>query len=510
MTNDRDPFAWTGAVLAQKYRIEEVVGEGGFGVVYKAFHLGFGTAVAVKCLKIPSGLRAEERARFEQSFIEEGRLLHRLSRSSAAIVQALDVGTAESPNGAWTPYLVLEWLQGQSLEQYLEQRRLSAAGGLSLTDAISLLDSAARALDFAHGEGVAHRDVKPANLFMTMAGGRPTLKVLDFGIAKVMSSASSLTKAYLQTGQSIRAFSPAYGAPEQFNLGFGATGPWTDVFALALVFVELLSGDRALLGEDSTQFYVQATDEQRRPTARARGAFAGDEVERVLIRALAVAPRGRYFRAGEFWDALLLAVASTRLPSAVPPTPQPLPAETKPMALSTSYAASVADLGRKRSRPQIRKSTAWLAAALSGVLAVAGLFFITGSSAPKSAPLVVETPTKGARLPTTSSANFVAAPCQTALTSPPPPRNWQGWPVFKRAELEETACHVAGDKSVSVICRSPHSVCIEGPDSRSPSRCQGFVHTDAFVAGRVMSQAVLLLPKCDGECPPSNACANGR
>ncbi len=199
MTNDKDPFGWVGAVLAQKFRMEEVVGEGGFGVVYRAFHLGFGVPVAVKCLKIPGRIRGEERARFEHGFLEEGRLLHRLSRSCAAIVQALDVGTAESPNGTWTPYLVLEWLQGQTLEQYLEQRRALSAGAISLGEAIALLEPAARALDIAHGEGVAHRDVKPANLFLTQVGGRPSLKILDFGIAKVMTENSSLTKAFLET-----------------------------------------------------------------------------------------------------------------------------------------------------------------------------------------------------------------------------------------------------------------------------------------------------------------------
>ena len=354
MTTDSDPFAWTGAVLAQKYRIEEVVGQGGFGVVHKAFHLGFGVPVAVKFLKIPPEIRGEERARFEQGFIEEGRLLHQLSRSCAAIVQALDVGTAESPNGTWTPYLVLEWLEGQTLEQYLDQRRASAFGSLSLNDAILLLEPAARALDFAHGEGVAHRDVKPANLFLTTGGPYPTLKILDFGIAKVMTGNSSLTKAFLQTGRSIRAFSPGYGTPEQFNPEFGATGPWTDVFALALVFVELLTSQPALRGRDTTELYVQVTDAQRRPTARARGSFVSDEVEQVLSKALAVDPRARYFRCGQFWDALLLAVQRAGSGSVVPAVQAsgaPL-LETKTVAVTHSQDARIAGAPTKPEQPR--------------------------------------------------------------------------------------------------------------------------------------------------------------
>ena len=102
-----------------KYRIDAVVGEGGFGVVYRARHLGFEENVAVKCLRMPEALLGEERERFFTSFLAEGRLLHRLSRSTAGIVQALDVGAAVSPKGIWTPYIVLEWLQGKDARRGL-------------------------------------------------------------------------------------------------------------------------------------------------------------------------------------------------------------------------------------------------------------------------------------------------------------------------------------------------------------------------------------------------------
>jgi serine/threonine-protein kinase len=397
MTNDSDPFAWVGAVLAQKFRMEEVVGEGGFGVVYRAFHLGFGVPVAVKCLKIPGRIRGEERARFEQGFLEEGRLLHRLSRSCAAIVQALDVGTAESPNGTWTPYLVLEWLQGQTLEQYLEQRRAPGAAAISLSEAMALLEPAARALDIAHGEGVAHRDVKPANLFLTQVGGRPSLKILDFGIAKVMTENSSLTKAFLETGQSIRAFSPSYGAPEQFNPTLGATGPWTDVFALALVLVELVTGQPALRGVDTTQLYVQATDERQRPTPRARGSFVTDEVELVLSKALAVDPKARYLRSAEFWDALLSAasrVGSTAVAATMQAPAPSLHGQTAPMTTSAPQVMGIPD--RNNAKPYVRRrapTAAWLAMAIAaGAVATGGLFLATRSSAPAAASAATVTP----------------------------------------------------------------------------------------------------------------------
>ena len=105
-----------------------------------------------------------------------------------------------------------------------------------------------RALGVAHGMGIAHRDIKPANLFLVEVAGKRTIKVLDFGIAKVLAESDSVTRAFEETGGTVQAFTARYGAPEQFSRRFGATGPWTDVFALALVLVEVVLGTPALDG----------------------------------------------------------------------------------------------------------------------------------------------------------------------------------------------------------------------------------------------------------------------
>jgi serine/threonine-protein kinase len=305
MDETLDLFGWVGATVDGKYRVDAVVGQGGFGIVYRAHHLGFDQTVALKCLKLPQTLMGAERDRFRETFLAEGRLLHQLSRADAGIVQALDLGAAVSPNKRWTPYLVLEWLEGRPLDRDFAERRASGAGGRSINEAIGLLTSAARALAVAHAQGVAHRDIKPANLFLADVAGRTVVKVLDFGIAKVMSESESVTRAFEETGASPGAFTARYGAPEQFSRRFGATGPWTDVFALALVFVEAVINKPALDGRDATQLFVAAADADRRPTLRTLGhEDVSDAVEAVLARALAVDPRARYATAGEFWDAL--------------------------------------------------------------------------------------------------------------------------------------------------------------------------------------------------------------
>ncbi|WP_394849525.1 protein kinase [Pendulispora brunnea] len=325
-----DPFHWVGHVLEGRYAVEALVGEGGFAVVYRGRHTGLDEAVAIKCLKIPRKMAGEDRDRFLRSFVDEGKLLYRLSRGNASIVRSLDVGVATSPNGTWTPYLVLEWLEGRTLEDDLNlQRRKGLAR--TFAEACALLEPAARALGTAHAQGVAHRDIKPANLFLCTVDGKRTLKVLDFGIAKVIAESTDLRRAHEATGASLQAFTPRYGAPEQFDRRFGATGTWTDVFALALILVEVVLGKPAMQGE-GVELFLMASNLHERPTLRAFGIDEGDAVERVLARALAVHPTDRYAHANAFWDALTAALNDGEAATASPRPPVDPLAQTVPSA----------------------------------------------------------------------------------------------------------------------------------------------------------------------------------
>ncbi|WP_437580362.1 protein kinase domain-containing protein [Sorangium sp. So ce887] len=302
-----DPFGWVGSIIDGQFAVEALAGEGAFGVVYRARHLGFDAPVAVKCLKIPTGLSPEQQDAFLAKFREEARLLHQLSRRTMGIVQALDIGAAAAPKGPWTPYIVMEWLEGETLEQDLRRRRAENLPPRSLAEAIKLLAPVASALAVAHDENVSHRDVKPANLFLL--GDR--MKVLDFGLAKVFSETPTFAEALVQTGRTFRAFTPQYGAPEQFSPRFGATGPWTDVYAMALILVEVASGQPALSGSDVIQLFVASSDESIRPSFRSRGVNASADVDAVLGRALAINPAQRFHNLGEMWSALETAQRSS-------------------------------------------------------------------------------------------------------------------------------------------------------------------------------------------------------
>ncbi len=306
-----DPLHIAGSLIADKYRIEQAVGEGGFSVVYRAEHIIWKQPVALKCFTLLADAPAEQREQLLQAFIQEGKLMAELSSRSAAIVQARDIGTFNAPDGQWLPYMVLEWLDGMPLDRVLHEETTQDAPPRDLYAMVALLESAAVALELVHSRSIAHRDIKPANLFVI---GPPRdastfVKVLDFGIAKVMAEHAAAATALAHTGKDITAFTPSYGAPEQFSRTHGATGPWTDVFAMALIMVEvMLGGAPALQGDDYLQLAVASRDPSRRPTPRTLGLTVSDEVEAVFAKALAVAPADRFPTMGRFWAALHQAV----------------------------------------------------------------------------------------------------------------------------------------------------------------------------------------------------------
>src|ERR1044071_4312415 len=120
----QDPLNLVGTTVAEKYDVEAVVGEGGFGIVYRAMHRIWKQPVAIKCFKALMDVAPDVRESLLKDFIQEGALLSQLSGRTASIVQARDVGTFVTASGAWIPYMVLEWLEGMTLEQMLEAERV--------------------------------------------------------------------------------------------------------------------------------------------------------------------------------------------------------------------------------------------------------------------------------------------------------------------------------------------------------------------------------------------------
>ncbi|MCC6897954.1 MAG: protein kinase [Polyangiaceae bacterium] len=310
-----DVFGIVGTVVAGAYKVEAVVAEGGFGVVYRAYHSGFRAPVAVKCLKVPQQLSQEQEEHFLEQFRAEAELLFRLSASIPTVVRPLHVDAITLPDGRFVPFMALEWLEGETLDAIAQRRRAEGLPPLPLKKLVRMLTPVARALEKAHNfqgpsgpVSIVHRDLKPENIFVANIAGEEQVKILDFGIGKAKSMASQVAGRASQTESAFSSFTPAYGAPEQWvPKRFGQTGPWTDVWGLALTIVEVMAG-RTIIDGDHAGMMGTTLDPTRRPTPRNEGLDVPDAVERVFARALALDPRERHPDAGAFWSDLTQAL----------------------------------------------------------------------------------------------------------------------------------------------------------------------------------------------------------
>jgi eukaryotic-like serine/threonine-protein kinase len=214
-------------IVDNKYRLEQLLGRGGMGAVYRARDVRLDRLVALKVVKPELLGEADARRRFRR----EAQIVARLQHPS--IVSVFDYGTF--PDGG--AYLVMELVRGEDLRRVLQRE-----GRLEADRALPILTSVCQAIEAAHREGVLHRDLKPENILLP--GGQLEAKVLDFGVAKVMADEAAgqpddgvtmLTAAGMIVG------TPAYMAPEQFQALHADTR--TDIFSLGVVAYEMLTGE---------------------------------------------------------------------------------------------------------------------------------------------------------------------------------------------------------------------------------------------------------------------------
>lgn len=283
----RDPYGLVGTTVADRYKVEEVVGIGGMGVVYRAQHVMTTATVALKMLKPDLAIAFPDMV---ESFFKEAKATVGLDHPY--IIKVTDA--AVTADGI--PFLVMEWLDGRTLEAEIRDK-----GMLPLDRVAMLIEQIGEALAQAHARGLVHRDLKPGNIMLvTDYKGDEAVKILDFGIAKAMTST---------TGAKVsRAIGTLhYASPEQLILG-ASLDHRSDIYSLGIILYQLLTG-QVPFDADSMERMIYQHLNVEPPPLRARRPDLSEAVESVVLKALAKNPAERYQSATELARALRRAIS---------------------------------------------------------------------------------------------------------------------------------------------------------------------------------------------------------
>jgi tetratricopeptide (TPR) repeat protein len=289
-----------GAMLADRYEIVKLLGEGGMGAVYRARDCELEREVALKVIRPELARNAQVLQRFKQELILARQVTHR------NIIRIFDLGSAEGMR-----FITMEFIEGEDLAQILAHR-----GKLTAPEAANMITQVARGLEAAHAEGVVHRDLKPQNVMMDAQG---KCSVMDFGIARSMDAASmTRTGALLGT--------PTYMSPEQAQ-GLKVDAR-SDLYTLGLIFYELLTGRPPFEADNPMATLLKRVQEKPTPPIEIEPSIP-KAVNEIVLKMLATKPDDRYQSASEVladidtWEAHR--TGRTPLMSAAVPSQQGIP-----------------------------------------------------------------------------------------------------------------------------------------------------------------------------------------
>ena len=340
-----------------RYEIVAEVGRGAMGTVYRARDPHIDRVVAIKTISVhgAESNQQEYRQRFFREAQAAGKLAH------PGLVTIYDIGEDESTH---TPYIVMEFISGQTLESMMR----SAGQQLPLGTTLDLVKQIAEALDYAHAQGIIHRDIKPANIIITEDG---RAKITDFGVAKL-----ALTD-YTMPGQVLG--TPSYMSPEQLS-GETVTGR-SDLFSLTVILYSMLSGERPFSAETVTALTFQVVYRDPAPVTRQNPGLK-PEFDHVISRGLAKKPADRYQR-GLDLAADLDDLRNQRLPRSMQMGSPSPPAErtqvhgnaaaaAAPARQSASEKTSASSVGLPEQPTMVRGSTSMTAVRPAPPMAATG------------------------------------------------------------------------------------------------------------------------------------------
>jgi serine/threonine-protein kinase len=399
-TGTSGPDARIGSVV-DKYTIVRMLGQGGMGAVYEARHATVARRFAIKFLLPEIAAKPEVLRRFENEAKAAGGLEH------PNLVAVTDFGRAADGS----PYLVMEFLQGEDCAQLLRR-----VGPLPVSRATDLVLQACRGLVVAHRAGIIHRDLKPENLFLTEAGdGSDLVKVLDFGIAKLQQSDASIS-----TGTGTTFGTAYYMSPEQAR-GAGDVDQRADVWSLGVVLYELLSGRKPFEGDQFLHVIHQILSVDPPPLASLRSDLPSRLVA-VVERAMAKNAAERLQSALAFAQALApfarqgVPFANARRaqpPSPTAPTPDTRASVNRPL-LNEPRAGN--DHVRTQPPAPVRRSAARVVVGAAFVIALVGAVLTMRKETDR--PPVPPTPSGAQTLPSPPARPTVSEPRQDSVPDP--------------------------------------------------------------------------------------------
>ncbi len=254
-----------------RFRLQEVVGRGGFGVVYRAFDTELDRTVAIKLPRGGTFLTAED----EQRFLREARHVARLIHPN--IVPVYEIGRYEG-----SPFIVSEFIDGMTLSDLIHHRRID------FSESAALMAKVADAVNYAHSQKVIHRDLKPANILLNHD---LVPYVTDFGLARSDAGEFTITL----DGQVLG--TPSYMSPEQVSGSSAKVGPLSDIYALGVIFYRMLTGELPFRGGKRLLMHQIKHEEPRSP--RTLNEFIPRDMETIALKAMAKEPGKRYASSGE-------------------------------------------------------------------------------------------------------------------------------------------------------------------------------------------------------------------
>jgi eukaryotic-like serine/threonine-protein kinase len=416
------------------YRVSRLLGEGGMGVVYLAQHPVIGRKVAIKLLHVALARDQDIVSRF----FNEARAIHMIAHAN--IVEILDFG--QTTDGQ--PYFIMEFLEGEALSEAV------ARGPMTPEEVEAIGVQMCRALWAAHAKGIVHRDLKPHNVqLVPRPEGTPLVKILDFGVAKILASPDGAQSVKTRTGSLMG--TPLYMSPEQCK-GAGTLDHRTDIYSLGVMLFEMLAGRPPFVAEGVGELFAKHMLEEAPPLLD----FAPNtppHMAAAIMKCLQKEPRDRFQSMDEFRKALVgevkLAPAparSTAVRSSAVSSTQTISPRT-----STTLSSASSEIDDAVRPASVRN---WKVMAAIGVAAAIGgvALLVVPKSHDKPAP---------------APQAAAPAPAPAAIAPAPPVAPPAAKTVTLRFEAEPEGAHVFAKKDGKDLGESP--VELQLPKSAEPS-----------------------------------------